>query len=203
MEQLPVQMMGITVVPQVESYDLKAALEKQLRQREYVQGLRAAFPTMQKDGHPAGAVLWTRVKTLQPNSIAAVEQEGFLSSDYRRGPAHDRSTARRRACQHGLQVPVPEPPRRLEIFAVRGHGRDAPERWPMAPPGSAHTNLHAVVGAGGAVPFASREIARDRRILDRQDGRVTHGGLHLQRSVRRMADIASDIGESERNALSG
>src|SRR6185312_1608443 len=148
------------------------------------------------------AVLRARVKTLQPNSIATIEQEGFLSRDDRRGPAHDGPTARRRARQHGLQVSVPEPPRWLEIIAVRGHGRDAPEPWP-AQTSSAHTNLHAVISAGGAVPFARREIARDWRILGRQDGGIPHGGLHLQRSVRRMADIACDIGESEGNALSG
>jgi hypothetical protein len=144
-------MVRITVVAQVESHDLEATLEQHFRQRKHVQRRSAAFPAMQQDHNTSGAVRRARVETLQPDPVTAVEEKVLLGRDHRPRPTHDRAPAGIGARQHGLHVSVPEPPGRLEIVAVYVHGHDAPERSP-------HPNLHAVVGAGGTVPFTGREI---------------------------------------------
>ena len=107
------------------------------------------------------------MKALQANAISAVEQNRLPGSDNRRRPTRDRAPTRARARQHGLQVSIAEPPGRLEVGAVFDHGGGIPEC-------SAHPYLHAIIGVGRPVPFAGREIARERGILHRHGRRIAH-----------------------------
>ena len=105
------------------------------------------------------------MKALQANAIATVEQNRLLRGDNGGRPPRDRATTRARAGQHGLQVSVSEPPRRLEVVAV-DHGEGVPEC-------SVHPYLDAIIGAGGTVPFTGREIAREWGIGDGHGRRIT------------------------------
>ena len=99
------------------------------------------------------------MEALQTNAITAVEQNFLLDGDERRRPAHDGSAARGSTRQHGLQVAVSKPSRRIEIVAVLDHGDRTPSGRSVE-----NANLEAIIGAGGAVPFTGREIARNRGV---------------------------------------
>jgi hypothetical protein len=68
---------------------------------------------------------------------------------------------------------------------------------------SAHTDLNAIVGAAGAIPFPGREIVGELWVRDGSNGGITHGRLHLKRPARGMADIASEIRQRKGHALGG
>ena len=136
------------------------------------------------------------MEALQANAVPAVEQDLFLRRNHWGRPPRDRAPTGARTGQHGLQVSVTEPPWWRKVVAVDNHGGDIPER-------SAHSYLDAIICAGRAVPLAGGEIAGRRGVLDGKDRWVAHHRLDLQRSVRRMTDVASEIGESERRVLRG
>ena len=112
------------------------------------------------------------MKALQANAVPAIQQNRLLRRDNRGCTPGDRTPTRTRAGQHGLQVSVAEPPGWREIVAVYDHGGGIPER-------SAHSYFDAIICDGCAVPFASGEIARWRRVLDGKDRRIPHPRLHL------------------------
>ena len=217
MKQLAVQMVGVAVIAQVQPHDLETAVKELLAERKNVQGFSTAFPTVQQHGHPPCGLRWAGVKTLQADAVTAIEQDRLLGGDQGRRATRDRSPSCARTCEHRLQVFVPEPPRWLEIGAVIDHGGTAPKRLgacrtcaammrrPQAGFSNrlAHANFDAVVDASCAIPLSRGEIARDGRVLDRNEPRIAHGRLDLQRSVGRMADVASEVGECERGMLRG
>ena len=68
---------------------------------------------------------------------------------------------------------------------------------------SVNPDLDAVVGAAGAIPFTSREPGRDRRVRCEKCSRIACRGLHIDASMGGIADAPHEIGELQRNALSG
>jgi hypothetical protein len=118
MKELSVQMVGITMVAKIEPDYLETELEELLRERQYIKCLRATLPTMHDHDDAADALFRTRMKALQANFIATIEQNCLSGSDHWRRAMLDRATADSRAGQHGLQMPVLQPSRGLEIVAA-------------------------------------------------------------------------------------
>jgi hypothetical protein len=119
MEELPVEVVGIAVIAQVEAQDIEAALEELLAQRQHVQRLRTALPTVQQHHGAPAAERWSRAKALQAYAPATLEEHLPRCGEQRRGAARDRRTPSGRAGQHGLQMAVAKPQRRPEIIRRR------------------------------------------------------------------------------------
>jgi hypothetical protein len=196
MKQLAIEVVGVAVITQIQAHYFEAALEELLAEGQNVEGFRATFPTVQQHRDPAGALGRTGMETLQANAIPAVQEDRLRGRYDRRRPARDRTPTGVRAREHGLQVLVAEPPGWRKVVAVDDHGEDIPGR-------SAHPYLDAIIGSGCVVPFASGEVAPLRGILRGKDRGIPHRRLHLECSVRRMANVAGEIGESERGMLRG
>src|SRR2546421_7342515 len=73
-EQLAIEVMRGTMIAQVEPHYLEALLEKLLGKRQDIQRVGAAFPPMHQQDGPARAVLGARMKALQADAVAAIEQ---------------------------------------------------------------------------------------------------------------------------------
>ena len=118
MEQLAVQRVRAAVVAKVEAQHRVAAREEELREREEIEGFRAALPAVQQHGEPArrasaaGARL--REAAHEAHALAAIEHELAARRDEVSRAALDRAAAEWKARQDGLQVPVGKPGRRLE-----------------------------------------------------------------------------------------
>ncbi len=129
MEQLAVEVVCGPVIAQVQADDIESPLEQLLRERQDIEGFRAAFPPVQQHDRASCAQRVARhgertgMEALKPHAIAAVEEHLPLRGHHRRRAARDRAATRSRTREHRLQMAVPQPAGRLEFFfRLRGHG---------------------------------------------------------------------------------
>jgi len=62
-------------------------------------------------------------------------------------------------------------------------------------------DLHAIVGAACAIPFARREPGRYRRIGGDDCSRIARRGLHIDASTRGIANTSHEVGKLKRDAI--
>ena len=88
-------------------------MNRLLRERQLVGGVRAAFPAMQQHrelaARVAAAFRGAGMKGLQRDAITAIEQQLLARGQQRHGAALDARAPRRQAGQDGLEVPAAQP----------------------------------------------------------------------------------------------
>ena len=154
-EQVPVEVMGLAVIAQVEAQHVEAAREQQLRRVTARRGVGAALPAVQQHHRAAVARRRARQEALQAHARAAVEQQLARRGEQRRRTPQD---ARRAASRCS---PASTARGGCAASAPGGSHR---QRCARAYFRSTHADLDAIVGAGGAVPVAGGELAPGRRI---------------------------------------
>jgi hypothetical protein len=113
-----VQMMARAVIAKVQAVHVAAELEQITAERQHVQRIGAAFPTMQQDreiarGRAACRDL-TRIVAEQPHAVAAVDDLRFGARQQPARAPRDQWTPQAQARHDRLQVRVDEPAGRRE-----------------------------------------------------------------------------------------
>ena len=162
-EQIFVEVMGVTMVAQIETKYMVAGAMQGTRRRQHVVGLGAAFPTVQQD-HQIRRCVGMGIETpQQTRTVRGCYQLGASPSDDPPAAPRDHALTRRTAGDDGLDMTVAQNRRRhkragcLPAWCCAYH--DVTRLFGQ------QCDFNPVVEIGHLIPLPGTQARRQRRIV--------------------------------------